>query len=360
GEMVDQYAADMAALFRRVTVRGNEYLESMKAQIFVQGLQPDLALAMGLFMPGTLQAAIERARVSELLFSKSMTMPNTIPFVNPTVTYLQQPMIELNKSSTHDPVEDSVKKLTTLMKELVVSLKNNNNMATEFFTKWPEAGALPGCKAESVAFFLVNEIISRHGCPLEIITDQAAALEIGEEIILNCNHVMLKTADQEISEYILASKKKMQAEKIRENIYKYLLDLNHENPLNPIMLLETPGEKWNERLANVSWKIFEMNLRIKLNGYILEVYYRMESILAEKRWNEAAKRELRSYFKAGRSHMVLKISKRVYQLFVTHGEWHILMVEHINISILEKMYDEDFIDRLLVEACTQRKEEIDQ
>ncbi|CAG8802442.1 9275_t:CDS:2, partial [Racocetra fulgida] len=89
-ETVDQYASDIVALFRRVTVGGNQYPEAMKAQIFVQGLRPDLALAVGLFMPGTLQAAIERAKVSELTLARNMTAHNPTPFVNPVASYLQQ------------------------------------------------------------------------------------------------------------------------------------------------------------------------------------------------------------------------------------------------------------------------------
>ncbi|CAG8533375.1 17704_t:CDS:2, partial [Gigaspora rosea] len=56
-ETINQYATDMAALFRQVTVGGNQYPESMRAQVFVQGLRPDLALAVRLFMPVMLQEA---------------------------------------------------------------------------------------------------------------------------------------------------------------------------------------------------------------------------------------------------------------------------------------------------------------
>ncbi|RIB06395.1 hypothetical protein C2G38_2217235 [Gigaspora rosea] len=76
GEAVDQYAADMVALFRRVSVGGNQYPNAMKVQIFVQGLRPDLALAVGLFMPGTLQAAIERAKLTTLMAELVVTLKN--------------------------------------------------------------------------------------------------------------------------------------------------------------------------------------------------------------------------------------------------------------------------------------------
>ena len=45
-------------------------------------------------------------------------------------------------------------------------------VATEYLTKWPEARALPDAKAASVATFFYEDIICRHGCPKELLTDQ--------------------------------------------------------------------------------------------------------------------------------------------------------------------------------------------
>ena len=45
-------------------------------------------------------------------------------------------------------------------------------VATEYLTKWPEARALPNAKAASVALFFYEDIICRHGCPKELLTDQ--------------------------------------------------------------------------------------------------------------------------------------------------------------------------------------------
>lgn len=52
----------------------------------------------------------------------------------------------------------------------------NGNMyiivATEYLTKWPEARAIPNAKASSVVTFFYEDIICRHGCPKEILTDR--------------------------------------------------------------------------------------------------------------------------------------------------------------------------------------------
>ncbi|CAG8743585.1 4009_t:CDS:2, partial [Dentiscutata heterogama] len=103
-ETVDQYAAKMVALFRRVTVGGNHYPEAMKAQIFVQRLRPDLALA----------------RTDP---PRNMTIHNPTPFMNPVASYLQQSSNLIAQPTIPDPVGELIKKLTFLMEELVVSLK---------------------------------------------------------------------------------------------------------------------------------------------------------------------------------------------------------------------------------------------
>ncbi|RIB23959.1 hypothetical protein C2G38_2242329 [Gigaspora rosea] len=106
GETIEQYPADMASLFRQVTVERNQYHESMKAQIFVQGLRPDLALAIRLFMPRTLQEAIKRAR---------------------------QSANRMNQSILTNLTKDPLKKLILLIKESVVLVKNNNYKTREIY-----------------------------------------------------------------------------------------------------------------------------------------------------------------------------------------------------------------------------------
>ena len=45
-------------------------------------------------------------------------------------------------------------------------------VATEYLTKWPEAKAIPSKYAEIIALFIYKEIICRHGCLREILSDQ--------------------------------------------------------------------------------------------------------------------------------------------------------------------------------------------
>ena len=52
---------------------------------------------------------------------------------------------------------------------------NNNHyiiVAMDYFTKWPEARAIVDIKAETVAKFIYEEIICRHGIPEELLSDR--------------------------------------------------------------------------------------------------------------------------------------------------------------------------------------------
>lgn len=45
-------------------------------------------------------------------------------------------------------------------------------VAQDYFTKWPEAKAVPEKTAKAVAEFLEEFIFARFGCPVELVTDQ--------------------------------------------------------------------------------------------------------------------------------------------------------------------------------------------
>ena len=57
---------------------------------------------------------------------------------------------------------------------LPLTTKRNRYLvvAMDYFTKWPEARAIPNAKAETVAAFIFEEIICRHGVPKEILSDR--------------------------------------------------------------------------------------------------------------------------------------------------------------------------------------------
>lgn len=57
--------------------------------------------------------------------------------------------------------------VTTTKKRYIV-------VATEYLSKWPEARALEKADAESVAEFIFEDLICRHGAPKEILSDQGS------------------------------------------------------------------------------------------------------------------------------------------------------------------------------------------
>lgn len=68
----------------------------------------------------------------------------------------------------------------------------------DYFSKWSEAGPLKNKSAVSVAWFLYNEAICRHGCPKILLSDQ------GREFINKLNEVLsllTSTTQRVISAY---------------------------------------------------------------------------------------------------------------------------------------------------------------
>jgi len=69
-------------------------------------------------------------------------------------------------------------------------------VATEYVTKWPEVKAIPAKTALEVATFLYHDIICRHGCPRELLSDQ------GKEF---CNEVINELCAKFRIRYALSS-----------------------------------------------------------------------------------------------------------------------------------------------------------
>ena len=45
----------------------------------------------------------------------------------------------------------------------------------DYLTKWPKAKAIPDVTAQSVARFVYEDIICRHSCPAEMVSDNGSA-----------------------------------------------------------------------------------------------------------------------------------------------------------------------------------------
>ncbi|CAB0010942.1 unnamed protein product, partial [Nesidiocoris tenuis] len=61
-------------------------------------------------------------------------------------------------------------------------------VAVDYFTKWPEAVALPNQEARTVAIALVENVLSRIGTPLELHTDQGRNFE--SELVKEVSQLM--------------------------------------------------------------------------------------------------------------------------------------------------------------------------
>ncbi|CAG8483987.1 5481_t:CDS:1 [Dentiscutata heterogama] len=67
-------------LLRRVKASEHHYPDIAKAQIFISGLRPDLAVFVAFFLLRILSATLERARLLKMLLSK--TWPILMPLLS--------------------------------------------------------------------------------------------------------------------------------------------------------------------------------------------------------------------------------------------------------------------------------------
>jgi hypothetical protein len=88
------------------------------------------------------------------------------------------------------PVQGPFHKIGIDIKGPLPITSNGNRyilVAMDYFTKWPEAKAIPNTKAETVAKFIYEEIICRHGVPKEILLDRRTSFvnKIVDELCQN-------------------------------------------------------------------------------------------------------------------------------------------------------------------------------
>src|SRR5260364_291160 len=80
-----------------------------------------------------------------------------------------------------------------LVGPLPLTAKNNRYIivATDYLTRWPEARAVPDAGANTLAQFIFEEIICRHGTPKIILSDQGRNF-ISETIQILCEKFLIK------------------------------------------------------------------------------------------------------------------------------------------------------------------------
>src|SRR5260363_61542 len=80
-----------------------------------------------------------------------------------------------------------------LVEPLPLTAKNNCYIivATEYLTRWPEARAVPDTSANTLAQFIFEEIVCRHGTPKIILSDQGCNF-ISETIRILCEKFLIK------------------------------------------------------------------------------------------------------------------------------------------------------------------------
>ena len=80
-----------------------------------------------------------------------------------------------------------------LVGPLPITQQNNRYIivATEYLTRWPEAKAVPDAGANTLAKFIFEEIVCRHGTPKVILSDQGRNF-ISETIRILCEQFLIK------------------------------------------------------------------------------------------------------------------------------------------------------------------------
>ncbi|CAG8591496.1 5231_t:CDS:1 [Paraglomus occultum] len=115
------------------------------------------------------------------------------------------------------------------------TIKGNQYLVVsiDYLTKWPEAKAIGDKRAETVASFVVDEIICRHGVPSELVTDQGA--EFNNQLL---KHIAKKTS----MTHILTSPYHPQANGQVERMNQTLAGTIRK-------LIEDYGNTWEEYVA---------------------------------------------------------------------------------------------------------------
>ncbi|CAG8757741.1 1172_t:CDS:2, partial [Gigaspora rosea] len=159
--------------------------------------------------------------------------------------------------------------------------------------------------------------------PLQSLLDK---LDSDEELEIKERQVVLKSQGQMFEKTVEKSDGINKAQQIHENMSLYLQDLDQGSNVEPIMPIETAVRTWKEKLKDIGEE-------------------------------KIGKSFIYQQITRSKGRLVWKIAKRVYLLFSTRRVWYMQQVQQISITILERIWEPDFSEVLLVEARRLRDEE---
>ena len=106
-------------------------------------------------------------------------------------------------------------------------------VAIDYLTKWPEAKAIRDKRAETVASFIVDDIICRHGVPSELVTDQGT--EFNNQLL---THIAEKTHMKHIMTTPYHPQANGQVERMNQTLAGIIRKLTNDY-----------GNMWDEHVA---------------------------------------------------------------------------------------------------------------
>ncbi|CAG8617896.1 1501_t:CDS:1 [Paraglomus brasilianum] len=108
-------------------------------------------------------------------------------------------------------------------------------VAVDYLTKWPEARALPNKQADTVASFIVDDIICRHGVPKELTTDQGT--EYKNQLL---RYIAKRTSMKHIMTQAYHPQANGQVERMNQTLINMIRKVSKDKP-----------NVWDEHLATI-------------------------------------------------------------------------------------------------------------
>ncbi|CAG8682707.1 3250_t:CDS:2 [Cetraspora pellucida] len=126
GETVDIYHTSIEKMIKRVELGGHQYPNTAKAQMFINGLCPELYMAVSLLTPNTLEDAYARAKAFENTYRNN---PTHMAFMAQPIgypTYLSQRMVgsSVAPQTNHNKTEEALIKLTETINKMMTQYQD--------------------------------------------------------------------------------------------------------------------------------------------------------------------------------------------------------------------------------------------